>query len=219
MLDLLLGESVMRRVGKKGIAYDGCQYAHLDLIEYTGHNVFIMAPNDMGYVLVYNEKMEFVCIAEDLEHMGKDRHKVRAGRKKSLALLRSLDKIVKEASLIKDTSIMDRIEAVSDIVGGDTIAVMKHTEAVDRLLQSSPAIAAKDKAELTTSKRYDFTNKDEDGKPQKVLPSGRPQFETMHDRFVWVLEHNDWTDKDRALQQKYPEAYEGAYKEYERKIG
>ncbi len=213
MLDLLLGESTIRKVGKKGIAYDGCQYAHMDLIEYSGKSVFVMAPSDLGYILVYDENMQFICTAEDLEFMGQDRQKVKGARQKSLALMRQLDKIVKAASEIKDTTIMDRIEAVSEEISIPTIAVTKHTKMVDALLKSSPIIEAKDKEALAKSKKYDFKKKDENNQPTKVLPSGRPIFKSMYDRFLWVLQNNVWNEKDEIQSKKHPEMFELAKKE------
>jgi len=208
MLDLLLGESFIRKVGKKGISYDGCQYAHLDLIEYTGKSVFVMTPADMGYILVYDENMKFICIAEDLEHMGQDRYKVRAGRKKSLALMKQLNKIVEAASKIEDTSIKERIEAVQDVVENPTIAVTKHTVMVDALLESSPVIEAKDKEQLEQSKTYDFKKKDENNQPTKILPGGRPTFDSMYDRFMWALKNDDWNEKDEKLSIKHNKVFE-----------
>ena len=208
MLDLLLGESFIRKVGKKGIAYDGCQYAHLDLIEYTGQSVFVMTPADMGYILVYDENMKFICIAEDLEHMGQDRYKVRQGRKKSQALMQRLNKIVQEATATEDTTIKHRIESVQDVLENPTIAVTKHTKMVDALLESSPVIEAKEKQALEESKTYDFKKKDEEGKPTKVLPSGRPTFDSMYDRFMWALKNNDWNEKDEKLSIKHNKVFE-----------
>jgi len=213
MLDLLLGESSIRKVGKKGIAYDGCQYAHMDLVEYTGKSVFVMAPSDLGYILVYDENMKFICTAEDLEFMGQDRQKVKGARQKSLALMRKLDKIVKEAESIKDTTIMDRIEAVKDEVSTPTIAVTKHTKMVDALLESSAEIEAKDKETLKESKKYDFKNKDKNNQPTKVLASGRPIFNSAYDRFIWVLQNDDWTHKDEIQSKKHPEMFKLAKEE------
>lgn len=217
MLDLLLGESVIRRVGKKGIAFDGCQYAHLELIEYTGQHVHIMAPEDMGFVLVYNSKMEFICIAEDLEHMGESRYQVRKARKKSLTLMRKLDAIVKEAESVDDITIRDRIEDISDVVESKTPTVVKHTEAVDRLIRDSKTIEAKDHVALEDSNRYDFSQKDEEDMPIKLLPSGRPPFKSFYERFLWALENDQWNEKDEALKEKNLAVYELAYKDYMRR--
>jgi len=213
MLDLLLGESVIRRVGKKGIAFDGCNYVHIDLVEHTGKHVYVMAPQDMGYVLVYDEGMNFICIAEDVEHMGKDRYQVRGAKKKSLQLMRQLDKIVKAATESKDITIMDRIDAVRDIVEEPTYAVTKHTQAVDNLLRDSKVIKEKDKEALEKSNRYDFKQKDEEGKPQKILPSGRPEFNSYFDRFLWDITHNMVDDITNKLANKYPDIWEMAKKE------
>ena len=220
MLDLLLGESSIRKVGKKGIAFDGCQYAHMDLVEYTGKSVFVMAPSDLGYILVYDENMKFICTAEDLEFMGQDRQKVKGARQKSLALMRKLDKIVKEAESIKDTSIMDRIEEMSQDNQIPTIAVTKHTQMVDALLSSSAEIEAKDKEALEKSNKYDFKNKDENNQPKKVLASGRPAFESLYDRFVWALENKKWNDKDEKLKGENNTIFQMAKKEVDsRKVG
>ena len=217
MLDLLLGESVTRRVGKKGISYDGCQYAHLDLVELTGQYVFVMAPEDLGYILVYDSSMKFVCIAEDLEHMGKNRWQVRKAKKKSQQLMKQLNKIVKEAAAIQDVSILDRIEDVADAIPGQTTAVMKHTDAVNMLMNSSKEIEAADKKALDESNHYDFTQKDEEGLPTKILPSGRPVFKGFYERFLWALENDDWNEQDEKLKEKHIEMYELAYTEYKRR--
>ena len=217
MLDLLLGESVTRRVGKKGISYDGCQYAHLDLVELTGQYVFVMAPEDLGYILVYDSSMKFVCIAEDLEHMGKNRWQVRKAKKKSQQLMRQLNKIVEEAAAIQDVSILDRVEDVADAIPGQTTAVMKHTDAVNMLMNSSKEIEAADKKALDESNHYDFTQKDEEGLPTKILPSGRPAFKGFYERFLWALENDDWNDQDEKLKEKHIEMYELAYTEYKRR--
>lgn len=213
MLDLLLGESATRKVLKKGISYDGCNYVHLDLVEYTGKYVYVMAGSDMGYLLVYDEKMNPICIAQDVEHMGKDRYAVRGAKKKSQQIMRQMDKIVKEAMAIKDVTIMDRIDAVMDIVESKSIAVTKHTETVDRLLRDSVFFEEKDKNELETSNRYDFKQKDEEGKPTKILPSGRPIFESYFERFLWDIKNNMVDDTTKKLASKYSDIWEMAEKE------
>ncbi len=213
MLDLLLGESFIRKVGKKGIAFDGCMYIHDDLVDYIGHSVHIMTPDDLGYILVYNSDFRPICIAQDVEHMGESRYMAKKAKKRSQAMMRQMDRIVKEALAIKDTTILERIEAVKSTVETSTTAVAKHTQAVDMLLHKSEVLVQHDKEALEKSKRYDFKNKDEEGLPKKVLPSGRPIFDTPFERFVWVLENNCWNEKDEKLKEKHPEFYELALKE------
>ena len=215
MLDLLLGESVTRKVGKKGINYDGALYQHLNLVEYIGSYVYLLVPSDYMQVLVYNEKMEFVCIAEDIEKEGLNRFDVRQAKQRSQALARKYDKLIKEIAATEDITILDRLEQIEGVESATpTIAITKRTEVVDLLLNSSEQIAAADQEALAESNRYDFKNKDENGKPTKVTPSGRPAFETYHDRFVWALVNDDWNEKDERLKEENKDVYEIAYKEY-----
>ena len=72
---------------------------------------------------------------------------------------------------------------------------------------------AKDKKDLEQSKKYDFKNKDENNQPTKVLASGRPIFNSMYDRFIWVLQNNAWTPKDEIQSKKHPEMFKLAKEE------
>ena len=45
-----------------------------------------------------------------------------------------IDKIIKEAQKIKDTTILDRIEAVEQVIDTNTIVVAKHTETGEMLV-------------------------------------------------------------------------------------
>ncbi|PLY08378.1 MAG: DNA transposition protein [Arcobacter sp.] len=207
MLLMLLGESVVRRVGKKGIAYDGCQYYHLNLVELTGHYVYVMSSEDLGIVYVFDERMQFICTAEDKSKIGENRYLIRKAKKKSLALMKQMDKLVKEAESIQDTTILTRIEAVSDEIQSRTTAVTKRTQTVDALLKESPKIEAQDKKDLEQSNHYDFKNRDENGKAQKVLPSGRPMFTSFIDRFVWDLENNMVDESTNNLAAEYPDMW------------
>lgn len=202
-----------RKVGKRGISYDGCEYAAVDLVEYTGHYVYIMASQDLGVIYVFDESMRFICIAEDRSVLGQDRYAVRKAKKKSQALMKMMDRIIKEAQAIEDATILDRIEAVSDDIKGQTTAVTKRTTTVDALLRESPKIEAKDKEALEKSNKYDFKNKDEEGKPQKVLPSGRPAFTSFVERFIWDLENNMVDESTNNLANEYPELWEMAKKQ------
>jgi transposase InsO family protein len=219
MLDLLLGENIKRKVVKKGIRYDGAEYQHLELIDHIGSYVFCLVPSDWGQLIVYSEKMEFVCIAEDTEKLGNNRYHARAAKKKSMQLARQYDKLLKEISKHNDTTILDRIDDAVVDVPVQTMAVTKRTETIDMLLETSPQIAAKDQEALDKSNRYDFKSKGEDGKPQKVLPSGRPAFDSLYDRFVWALENKAWNEKDEKLKQNNTRVFELAKEEVERKIG
>jgi len=218
MLDLLLGESFIRKVGKKGISFDGCNYIHEELVEYSGHYVSVMVPDDMGKIIVYNQKMELVCIAEDVEHMGESRYVARKARKKSQSMMRQMEKIVKEAESIKDATILDRIDAACDIVESKTFAVTKHTEAIDRVVRTGKELEEMDKKALKESNHYDFTQRDEEGLPPKVLANGRPPFNSFRERILWVLEHPEQrTAKDTKIEEENPEIAAMAYDDFSRR--
>ncbi len=209
MLNLLLGESIIRKIGKKGIAYDGLNYWHDDLIDHMGENAFILVPDDMGYIFVHKTDMTFIAIAEDPAHTGQSRAMAKRAAKRWTALTKHLDKMLYEAKSIADISIMDRIEAVKDRVETHTIAVTKRSEVIDAVIKNAPIIELADLKAMEKSKKYDFKNKDEEGVPIKVLPSGRPAFKGKIERFIWVLEHPEAiNEKDKELMDKYPDLYE-----------
>ena len=153
--------------------------------------------------------MTFIAIAEDPAHTGQSRAMAKRAAKKWTALTKHLDKMLHEAKNIADITIMDRIEAVKDRVETHTIAVVKRSEVIDAVIKNAPVIELADLKALKESHRHDFKNKDEDGKPAKVLPSGRPAFKGKVERFIWVLEHSElMNEKDKELMDKYPDLYE-----------
>jgi len=223
MLDLLLGKSFEKSVGAKdtGIRHQGCRYWHDELIPYIGKKVKIMTTDDMGEVIVYDaETMQLICKAVDFEQIGNSREAAYIARKKQDQSKRMMRRAVRLAEEADDPTMMDALENLDDGEKAETIAVTKHTAVTDMLLEQSSTLVEQDQEELEESNQYDFKNKDKDGKPQKVLKGGRPTFKTLTDRFVWVLEHDDWNNKDERLKEKNPEIYEMAFDIYKnRKIG
>lgn len=218
MLDLLLGESFERTVGKKGISFDGCTYIHEELVEYIGSLVKVMAPDDMGKILVYSIEMKLICIAEDVEHTGESRYIAKKSRKRSQAWLRTLNKIIKEAESTDDVTILDRIDDACDIVESKTTVVVRRTDSIDMLIEGSKTLEAQDVKALKCSIHRDFTKKDKDGLPPKVLANGRPRFKGFKERFVWVLEHpEEENETDRQLMQENYEIYRIAHDEFLRR--
>ena len=209
ILNLLLGESFTRKVLKKGIAVDGLTYWHENLIDYMGQNVFILVPDDMGYIFVHQTDMQFICIAEDPAHTGQSRAMAKKAAQRWNALTKHLDKMLHEAKNLADVTIEHRIEAVKYRVETHTVAVTKRSEVIDAAIRNAPVIEAEDLKALEKSTKYDFKTKDEDGKVAKVLPSGRPAFKGKVERFIWVLENpKQMNEKDKELMEKYPDLYE-----------
>jgi len=217
MLDLLLGESFERKVGKKGIRLDGALYQHVALAEYVGEIVRIMTHSDMGYVSVYRMNYEPICVAEDYEYMGKSRAELAEGKRIGHRIAREYAKLLEtweETSRRLDPTIRDRIEASmeerSGWSGASTIAVSKSTETIRAVRDGIKMFAEADAKALEESNIINMEG-------EKLLPSGRPVFNYVQDRFLWDLEHNMVDESTERLKQKQPELWDIAYREYERK--
>ncbi|MDD2267044.1 transposase family protein [Sulfuricurvum sp.] len=217
MLDLLLGESFERKVGKKGIRLDGALYQHVALAEYVGEIVRIMTHSDMGYVSVYRMNYEPICVAEDYEYMGKSRAELAEGKRIGHRIAREYAKLLEtweETSRRLDPTIRDRIEASmeerSGWSGAATIAVSKTTETIRAVSDGVRAFAMADEKALEESNIINMNG-------EKLLPSGRPTFNQLVDRFMWDLEHDMVDESTDKLKQKQPDLWDIAYREHERK--
>lgn len=217
MLDLLLGESFERKVGKKGIRLDGALYQHVALAEHVGEIVRIMTHSDMGYVSVYRMNYEPICVAEDYEYMGKSRAELAEGKRIGHRIAREYAKLLEtweETSRRLDPTIRDRIEASmeerSGWNGAPTIAVSKTTETIRAVSDGVRAFARADERALEESNIINMEG-------EKLLPSGRPAFNQLLDRFMWDLEHDTVDESTEKLKQKQPDIWDIAYREHERK--
>lgn len=217
MLDLLLGESFERKVGKKGIRLDGALYQHVALAEHVGEIVRIMTHSDMGYVSVYRMNYEPICVAEDYEYMGKSRAELAEGKRIGHRIAREYAKLLEtweETSRRLDPTIRDRIEASmeerSGWNGAATIAVSKTTETIRAVSDGVRAFAMADERSLEESNIINIEG-------EKLLPSGRPAFNQLLDRFMWDLEHDTVDESTEKLKQKQPDIWDIAYREHERK--
>lgn len=217
MLDLLLGESFERKVGKKGIRLDGALYQHVSLAGYVGEIVRVMTHSDMGYVSVYRMNYEPICVAEDYEYMGKSRAELAEGKRIGHRIAREYAKLLEtweETSRLLDPTIRDRIEASmeqrSGWSGASTIAVSKTTETIRAVRDGIKVFAEADAKALEESNIINMEG-------EKLLPSGRPVFNYVQDRFLWDLEHDMVDESTEKLKQKQPELWDIAYREFERK--
>ncbi|BAK73724.1 DDE-type integrase/transposase/recombinase [Arcobacter sp. L] len=218
MLDLLLGKSYKAKVGKKGIRMDNCTYWHDELFNYMGKTVKVMTNDNLGEVIAYDpETMQLICKAIDLEYYGISRETAASARKQQNKIVQQFNKAIKMAEEADDPTLIDVIKAKEKYEISYTLATTKRTTVTTMLLNESHKLQEQDKAELETSKHYDFKNKDEDGKPKKVLEGRRPEFETYEDRFLWCLEKNEWNEKDKKLKELKPDSYKRAFEKYEKR--
>ncbi len=220
MLDLLLGESFVRKVGKDGIRLDGAQYLHVELANYIGDQVRLMCPDNRGYVHVYTMGFEPICIAEDPEYLGESRAKYAEGKKISKRIMRQINALLQEweaFSAENDPGIRDRIEAVAEEVGGTVApaksAVTPATETIRNVLEASKTFAEQDRAAVDASNVVNMEG-------EKLLPSGRPAFASFFDRMLWDINNDRVDEGTMKIANKYPDLWELAQKEAERqKIG
>lgn len=209
MLDILLGEQHIRKVGKQGIRIDNAHYVHERLIPYVGQYVRVMTPEDYGYILVYTEDLKPICVAEAPELIGKSRVTYKNIKTKSKQLMRQLNKMLKEWEKYDeyDPNIKTRIEEAKEIVEAKTQSVRKATPTIDAVLEASKVFEKQDKEDSNT---FNMQGK-------KVIDEGKRSFHTFYDRFLYELEHDTVSDKTKKLAQKHPEMWELAVNEHNRR--
>ncbi len=217
MLDVLLGESFERKVGKKGIRLNGATYQNVKLAYHIGDHVRIMTDDDMGHVYVYKMNYEPICIAEDYEWTGKSRAELAEGKRISHRISREMAKLLEEweeASRKMDPTIKDRIEAAAvenaKALPTSTSAVAKETAVIRGVMEASQTFAEHDEAAAACSNVMNMEG-------EKLLPSGRPAFKSYYDRMLWDLNHDMVDESTNALADEYPETWERAEKEFNRK--
>ena len=212
MLDILTGEHFKRRVGKEGIRIDNAHYIHEKLIPYAGEHVLIITPEDYGHIFVFSLDYMPICIAEDVEKTGKSRVHLKHIKAKSKAHMRKLNKMLKEWEEFDeiDPNIKTRIEEAVGVIKAKTTAETKHTPQIDAILEGAKAFAKDDKEEIKESHTYNL-------KGERLLPSGRPQFAGPYERLLWELENDKFNEKSQRIADKYPDLYELAKTECERR--
>lgn len=149
--------------------------------------------------------------------MGKSRAELAEGKRIGHRIAREYAKLLEtweETSRRLDPTIRDRIEASmeerSGWSGAATIAVSKITETIRAVSDGVRAFAMADEKALEESNIINM-----DG--EKLLPSGRPTFNQLVDRFMWDLEHDMVDESTDKLKQKQPDLWDIAYREHERK--
>ncbi len=216
-LALLLGDATMRKVGKKGISYDGAFYQAVELAGYIGNKVFIMATQNYGEIWVYTEAMMFLCLAIDKDKLGEDRFVVREVRKRSQKIMRDMKKLINLKTELAqfDTTIKNRIEIATATDTQKGVVEPKVTPRIEAVYEAGRELEKKDKEIANKDLRFDFRNKT-DGKPTQLKADGKPVFKSFVENFVWHIE-NKKEDNIKRLRDKYPESWTIAKEEVESK--
>ncbi|MCK9372604.1 MAG: DDE-type integrase/transposase/recombinase [Sulfuricurvum sp.] len=204
-LDFLLGKSEYRTITKKGIVItrDGItgEYHHPSIAGMTGKKVMVIEPDEMGEVLVYSEKREFLCIAIDETLQGRSREEsaaiVKAYKKEVKAYVKANKEMDRLAKELDDPLITHRIEAAEQRLGLSAPEI-RTPKATKEIIAANAAAEAKSSCE------------------EPKINSTR-KWETMYDRFLDKMLTKTWDEKDTALSEKYPDLYEMALAEVEKK--
>lgn len=210
MLDILLGESFERKVGKKGIRLGGALYQHVKLAPFVGEHVRIMTDDNMGIVYVYEMNHAPICIAEDYDWSGKSRAELAEGKRMSHRISREMAKLAEEweeTSRRLDPTIKDRIEAAALERGRElpasTMAVSKSTPAIRAVMDRT--FAEQDAEAVEKSNVMSMQG-------EKLMPSGRPMFQNFYDRLLWDLNNNMVDESTKKIANAYPDLWEMAEK-------
>jgi transposase InsO family protein len=218
MLDLLLGASKLKVVGKKGIRDEKCEYYHPELQEYMGKTVKIMESDDLGTIIVYDPiDMRFICEAYDPAHTGTKREDAVKAQKEQKKKWKALDKAISGIKDLDLPDVRDRIEATKEIIAANTIAVTKATDVTKMLFGASKEIQKQEFREAIKANKKEIEEKREEFRNSGV----RPKFQSVYDRFVWAIVNDQWNDKDEKLKQNVNnKIFDLAYKEAMRqKVG
>lgn len=202
MLDILLGESIEKKVHKKGIVDDKCEYWGAELENYMGKKVRVMRTDDLGKVIVYDaEDMRFICEAFDYSRLGIKREIAAAAQKRQRKLFRQIARGIKEAESLGLADMRDVISNAKDVIEANTMMTTKYTEVTKMLLDAPKEIEKQTKREADKI-REEFRASGE-----------RPIFKDLIDRFVWDIKNKRVDESTMVLARKQPLVWEIAQRE------
>ena len=200
MLDILLGISTTRSIRKKGIEWHGVTYWSEIFGDMVGQKVWVLSDDDLSKIYVYDLNMQYVCTGVNPEYENVSRASFLQANKK---WSKKLNKTIKALEELRAEAPERMMERINGEVGVDLRSdIQKETTPVQ--LESAEILAVEA----------------ESMKPKveaEVLPSGRPQFTQVFDRFVWDLEHDRVDKGTEKMKTKYEQIWNMAEKEYERR--
>lgn len=197
MLDILLGESHTKKVGKKGIRHENGVYAHVQLAYHVGEYVRILCPDDAGKVMVYTMDFQPVCVALDHEKLGLSRQYLREGKRISSQIMRDMAKALRQ---------MEEFHEKFDPTMREVIGVQEGHIPPLEALQPKAMMPKQTEMIESVSKTVEEEVK---AKEPEVDENGRPlRFDTLTDRIYYCLSTGDITEKDQKIIDKYEDITE-----------
>jgi transposase InsO family protein len=200
-LDILLGISTTRTIRKKGIEWHGITYWSELFGDMVGQKVWVLSDDDLSSIYVYDLEMNYLCTAKNLAYENVSRSSFLQANKKWNKKLAKTIKALEELRAEAPDRMMERINSE---IGIDLLADIQTqqptSQTLERLQESVDVIVdAKETQEAD------------------IRINGRPAFSTKHERFLWDLEHDRVDKGTLKLSEKYPDIWEMAKAEFERR--
>ncbi len=199
MLDILLGISTTRTIRKKGIDWHGITYWSEMFGDMVGQKVWVLSDDDLSSIYIYDLEMNYLFTAYSPEHVNMSRSSYLAATKKYTKRVR---KIIKALEILESEAPERMMERINSEIGLDTQDGIKQSEPLPSLETVQERVAAAADANVVEA---------------DVRINGRPTFTKFYDRFLWDIEHDMVDEKTKQLAEKYPDSWEMAQKEAQRR--
>lgn len=212
MLDILLGFSTQRIIRKKGIDWNGVTYWSEMFGDMIGEKVWVLSDDDLSVVYIYSLDMNYLFSAYNPNYHNVSRSDFVAATKKYnnrvAKLIKGLEEIRAEAPERMLEKVANELASSSD----DIVS--------PNMVNSEIGIEYDEKSKITDIEEALTTAKEISEKTEieaDVRINGRPTFTKRYDRFLWDLEHEMVDGSTETLAEKYPEMWDMAVKEHNRR--
>ncbi len=195
MLDILLGFSTQRSIRKKGIEWMGVTYWSEMFADMVGQKVWVLSDDDLSIIYIYDLQMNYLFDAYNPEYHNISRASFLSANKKWNA---KLSRVIRELEELRS----EAPQRMKEHIAAELNEEIKEEPIVkDIEIAQTEAIKQSDRVEVEAD----------------VMIQGRPTFTKRYDRFLWDMEHDMVDETTEALAEKYPEVWDMAKNEYERR--
>lgn len=206
VLNILIGQSVKKRITKKGITWNKIVYFNDIFYDMVKQDVWALSNDDLGVIFVYDLDMNFLCKAENYAELGRSRNEHIASLKFDAKLAKQQKKLDEQRA-----NKPERIEKFLDSKNENSIA----DESIEFAIEQQSASVEHVKKALSNGKNGNDEEEQESKEEEIVLINGRPIFGSLHDRFMWDFEHDSFDESTEKLAKKKPRLYKMAVEEWE----
>ncbi len=191
-LDLLIGETKIRVVSKKGISIDRLLYVSNDLWNRVGESVLALCDDDLGCVYVYTHEYEFITKAVCVEKSGESRQKYAEGAK---SYKKAVGKFYKALSDMRKNA-PDRLAEIAGL-----------EEFIDAEVVENEKLEGRN-GKGNELPKLEVANKVEEDEKTRLYSS-------PYERFYDCLKRGEWDELDLRIKEENEEDYLRALENYE----